>query len=770
MGESRASPKNGDQYGLISAFPSPETLSEFQRNDPGVSERALPRFLECARQNGFISRRREADFAAWIAETAPERSVRPLPAGFAFGDLVDKMAGDRSVNQLVETELNPLAKRFGLPHAQPSMISRLRKHFHPNTPAKRNLLRLLALWIGMNRPHWGWDYETLLGLQEAVRPDFRIDPSEGVRMAFHLAGHGELLEPAAVGWVKGELVESLKHLGIFYVESRRVSAATTTVYLNLPRLQGARGDVTLYARALRDAVALAHQMRIRWDLGAHGGLGNRLVVAIAAGAFADMEIPIQAMLKARLPETALIRMTPFARVCANLSEIKIVFDRPPRDVGLYDGDTLTVWGVECLWSHIYYDYVPSVLEILPADPPARAAFRDSFFAADAERNLALASVYRHIRNTFLIIEIARLCLARGLFHEADGFLSIILANQPFHVVARTVRIVVRLNLALNERDFPAAWGLFGEAANAGRFAVENCRVEDEEVFCEWGQVHFCMARRLFCLLRQGAPAAVAEAARVCWDAAGEPAPADSEAFFRDQGRSVLRQQATSQLNRALECFENGRTLSPGGMGGRSLHWLFRVRALLDVLGNDPAAFDPGAPPLDRGNRFRETGIRMFRSLGWTLEPLKRDGELSPAEEATLFGRVFQAFERYDNSVQLRTYGANVKYAFAILMFDFVPRLTPAVLQVLFGWLDESQRAAEALNQPDSGLRTIVTCFSQVQPAGALIGRIEEMKAFLRTHYAAEWDGDPDQTIERGREIKFTLRNFSEEYFGEAPFF
>ena len=763
MRENRVSLKDCDPSALIAAFPSAETISEFQRNDPDVAERVLPRFMECARQNGCISRSREADFAAWIAEAAPKRAVRPLPPGFTFGDLMDKMAGERSVNQLVETELKPLAKRFGLPGAQPSMISRLRKHFHPNTPAKQNLLRLLALWIGMNRPHWGWDFETLLDLQEAAHPDLRIDPAEGVRMAFHLAGHGELLEPAAVGWVKRELLRSLKHLGIFYVENRSVTAATTTVYLNLPRIQGARGDVTLFARGLRDAVALAHQMRIRWDIGAHGGLGNRLVIAIAAGAFAEMEIPIQAMLKARLPETALIRMTPFARVCANLSEVKIVFDRPPRDVGLYDGDTLTVWGVECLWSHIYYDYVPPVLEILPADPPARADFRESLFAADAERNAALASVYRHIRNTLLIIEIARLCLARGLFHEADGFLSIILANQPFHTVARTVRIVVRLNLALNERDFPAAWGRFEEAARAGRFVAEKCLVEDEEVFCEQGQVHFCMARRLLCMARHGNPEEIAEAARTV-------SPGETDGAWRENGLEILREQVAAQLNRALECFENGRTLSPGGTGGRSLHWVFRLRALLEVFGNDPAVFEPGEPPADRGNRFREVGNRMFRALGWTREPLERGAKLSAAEEATLFGRVFQAFERYDNSVQLRTYGANVKYAFAILMFDFVPRLTPVVLEVLFGWLDESQRAAEALNQPDSDLRTIVTCFSQVQPAQVLIGRIEEMKAFLRTQYAAELDGDPDQTIERGREIKFTLRNFTEEYFGEAPFF
>lgn len=770
MREDRVSLKDCDPSALIAAFPSAETISEFQRNAPDVAERALPRFMECARQNGCISRSREADFAAWIAEAAPKRAVRPLPPGFTFGDLMDKMAGERSVNQLVETELKPLAKRFGLPGAQPSMISRLRKHFHPNTPAKQNLLRLLALWIGMNRPHWGWDFETLLDLQEAAHPDLRIDPAEGVRMAFHLAGHGELLEPAAVGWVKRELLRSLKHLGIFYVENRSVTAATTTVYLNLPRIQGARGDVTLFARGLRDAVALAHQMRIRWDIGAHSGLGNRLVIAIAAGAFAEMEIPIQAMLKARLPETSLIRMTPFARVCANLSEVKIVFDRPPRDVGLYDGDTLTVWGVECLWSHIYYDYVPPVLEILPAGPPARAAFRESLFAADAERNAALASVYRHIRNTLLIIEIARLCLARGLFHEADGFLSIILANQPFHTVARTVRIVVRLNLALNERDFPAAWALFGEAVNAGRFVVQKCRVEDEEVYCELGQVHFCMARRLFGIVKRGNSEETADAARICREASSEGAPADPDEPFKDDGRTVLRGEVRNQLNRALEYFENGRTLSPGGMGNRSLHWVIRARALREVLRAEPEAFEPGKPLVDRGDRFRETGKRMFHALGWTLESPERGANLSSAEEATLFGRVFQAFERYANSVQLRTYGANVKYAFAVLMFDFVPRLTPGVLQVLLGWLSESRRAAGALNAPGSGIRTIVTCYSQVQPAEALIARIRETEAFLRTQYAAELEGDADQTIERGREIKFTLRNFSGEYFGEAPFF
>lgn len=734
---------------------------------------ALPAFIRFAHEKRLIAEAAAADFRSWVRDTADRRIPRTPPVGFSFNDLIEKMTEEQSVNRFVETELQPIARRFHLPDVQPSMISRLRKHFKPNTRPKQNLLRVLAFWIGLNRPHWGWNFETLVRLGDSAPIPVRTDRDEGVRMAVHIAGRGELLGPAAVEWLREELIRSMKYLDMFYIDAKQVVTAATTVLVNIPRLKGHAADLTLYGRALGNAAALAHQMLIRWDLSEFSRPGNRLSIAIAAGPFVEMEMYIQTILKARSPDGDMIRLTPFAYLCANLSEIKMVFHRPPRELSLFDGDTMTVWSVHCLWSHIYYNYVPAVLRILPTDADSHRTFKASLFSADVKSNAALASVYGHVRNTLLAIEIAKSCLAKGMFHEADHFIGIILAIHPFHVVARTLRMVIRLNMALYRPGFGAAGRLFRQAVNEGRFIIEQCQVADEEVFCELGQVYFCIARRLFNILGNGS-GEILTAGGVFEENEVRRLSGEAGADEYASSRKVLREKVMAYLQQAEDCFERGRTISPSGMGNRSLHWCFRIRALKKLLLTDDRLFEPGGGPrrlpTDREDVFRETAKEMFYCLGW-VDSIPGQGEgYSPDEEAALFIRIFQAFERYDNSVLMSSYSANVKYAFAILVFDFTPQLTVGLLKMILGWLEASENATRELLDRDSDIHTIVTCYSQIQPADALLDRIRRAVGFLREQYADELNRADDQVIEKGREMKFTLVNFTEEFFAERPFF
>jgi hypothetical protein len=762
-----------DGIALWSVFPTPATLTDFERNDPNVSKMALPAFIRFAHEKELIAEAAAADFRSWVRDTADRRIPQTPPVGFSFNDLIEKMTEKQSVNRLVEDELLPIARRFHLPDVQTSMISRLRKHFKPNTRPKQNLLRVLSFWIGLNRPHWGWNFETLVRLGDSAPISVQTDREEGVRMAVHVMGRGDLLGPAAVEWLREELIRSMKYLDMFYIDAKQVVTAATTVLVNIPRLKGHPADLTLYGRALGNAAALAHQMLIRWDLSEFSGPGNRLTIAIAAGPFVEMEMYIQTILKARSPDGGMIRLTPFAYLCANLSEIKMVFHRPPLELSLFDGDTMTVWSVHCLWSHIYYNYVPAVLRILPTDDDSYRTFKASLFSADLKNNAALASVYRHVRNTLLTIEIAKSCLTKGMFHEADYFIAIILAIHPFHVVARTLRMVIRLNMALYRPGFGAAGRLFRDAVNEGRFIIDQCQVADEEVFCELGQVYFCIARRLFNILGNGSEG-ILQAEELCGRKEDRSPRDDTDVGEYEFSRRMLREKVMEYLQQAEDCFDKGRTLSPSGMGNRSLHWCFRIRALKKLFLTDDNLFAPdsGPPriPTDREDVFRKIAKEMFYCLGWA-DDIPRTGEgYSPDEEAALFFRIFQAFDRYDNSVLLSSYSANVKYAFAILVYDFVPRLTVGLLRMILAWLDASENATRELLNRKSGIHTIVTCYSQIQPADALLDRIRKAVGYLREQYADDLNRADDWVIEKGREMKFTLINFTEEFFAERPFF
>jgi hypothetical protein len=181
MREASKNPHDDHYAAVIAAFPDLETLNEFQINDPVVAGIALPKFVAYAFEHGLIAEPTAGCLRAMI-EQAP-RAPSPLPDGFSFGDLIDRISVGRSVNQLVEAELRPICRTLGLPDAQASMISRGRGRFVPNTRGKQNLLRALAFWIGLNRPSWAWTFPTLMQLRSPEKPAFDLDPEHGVRLA-----------------------------------------------------------------------------------------------------------------------------------------------------------------------------------------------------------------------------------------------------------------------------------------------------------------------------------------------------------------------------------------------------------------------------------------------------------------------------------------------------------------------------------------------------------------------------------------------------------
>lgn len=740
---------------VLAVFPDTASLDSFQCNDPAVAEIAVPQFVHFAYEQGLLARETEAELRNFIGQARPYWAQ--LPPGLTFADLMDRISGERSVAQLVDAELRPLCRRLGLPDAQPSMISRLRSHFSPNTRGKQNLLRLLAFWIGLNHPTWRWSFPALCQLGNTQQEALDGDPHHGVRLAFHLTGPGVLVETTAMPWLKQELARCTKELGLSYLGAHSLTVATATVFVDLPGLRGNLAEVTRCGRALRDAFALVHQVLVRWELN-DSPPESQLVIAIATGAFASLDSPLQAMLQARLADGDTIRMTSQVRTFANLAELKVVFLPVQREVGLYAGDTLTVWIADSLWSHIYYAHVPSVERSLPCDEAALATFSASLRSGELEGNPLLAAAHRNPKNGLLVLEIAKACIAKGLLHEADAFLAIILANRPLHVVARTVRLMVRLNAALTERDFSVAWLAFQDALAEGRFILKNCQVENEEVFCELGQVHFCVARRLYNALVRRDVEAMRTALRAIL---ASPPPADPSC------RDAVRRLVLEHLREAEALFDQGRRISPSGQGNRSLHWSFRVKALVLLLEADEEACDLAAWPdqiiRDRHGVFRELAQRLFCNLGWAARLPPPGTQLSAEEQLALFLRIHQAFERYDNTVLAEGYRATIHHAFAMLLYDFAPALSVGLLQIILERLRHAESLAASIAEKPHGIRSVVTCCSLIEPAQTLLDQVRGMIRFLGDHYGeALAQGDDALLPAEASGRKFLLDGFANE--------
>jgi hypothetical protein len=755
MGEVQDETHNASSA-LRFVFPDLDALDDFERSDPAVARVAVPELVRFAREHGLIAGDGEADLRLWL-ERDGSHPVYP-PAELSFGELMDRIAGGRPVIQLIDRELRPLARRIGLPEVQASMISRLRRRFVPNTRGKRNLLRVLAFWIGLRHPAWRWDFRALLQLQDAAGPSRSPVVGDGVRIAFRVAARGGPHEGQALQWLHQAVAGGCRDLGLADLTPDPMPAAATTVQVSVPRLGDERDDAPVYARPLRDAVALAHQTVVRWGLGDFSA-SHALTVALAAGPFAGLDGPLQAMLKARLFDRDPLRVTSLVHTCAGLSEIKIVFRPEPHTVALYADDTLEVWVADSLWSHIYYDVVPAVERLIPDDPAGLASFRAALAAGDSTNNRALAAALAQPDNTLLLLDLAKACLARGLFHEADRFVSIILAHRPFHVVARTLRVVIQLNIGLSRADLAFVCSSLRDALHQGSFILDRCPVENEEPYCELGQVHFSLARRLYQGLAGGRTAELANALRQFPEAVS-----DSGGWSEPEVRDRTRRLILEQLRLAADRFDQGRTISPTGTGHRSLHWSFRIRALLALFQADPQAFEPAGWPdgvvLDRQDVFRDTARRILAQLGWAADP---SAGRSPATEAPLADwptRILQAFDRYDNAVRSAPYRANVRYAFAALVYDFAPELTVGMLRFVLGWLGEAEAQAAAIAARPRGARSIITCFSQIQPAVRLAEGAAQARRLLLERHRAELDRGDDAEVVRGREHKFLLASFT----------
>jgi len=98
-------------------------------------------------------------------------------------------------------------------------------------------------------------------------------------------------------------------------------------------------------------------------------------------------------------------------------------------------------------------FIPILLteKMLPTTKESFIRFKKSLCIPDQrEKNthIALSAIHRYPQNSFLIIEIAKICFFRKMFHVANMIISSLFASNPQHVVARSLRMQIFLNLAL----------------------------------------------------------------------------------------------------------------------------------------------------------------------------------------------------------------------------------------------------------------------------------------------------------------------------------
>ena len=673
---------------LLGMIPSVGAYSDFKDDMGKAFSRVMPALFDYAAAGGLIREKDEAAFLAFL-EANPASHPRP-DENRTFSDLLAQVLGAKSVNSLLE-RLNTYAERFGIMPIQASMLSRLKKHFHPNTPQKRNALRLLAFWLGLKRPELGWNYEMLLHLAgtRAAEPA-AVEEKEGVRVSFALQAVGDILDAKAVDWLKSELYQCINDLNLSYVKPGHIAFTLSTAHIDIPKAPGPSGEPRLYAKAIRDSLALAYQMPIRWVLSEHSNPFRSITIAISAGPFDQADKYIQALLSARTKGITPIRLTEFARLCARLADIKVTFSKEAErlDVGFLEETYINVWHVDYFWSYLYYDFVPALLdaEVLPTTFEAYEALRKEIFFPDQvpSKNKALAALRKFPQDTLLAIEFARCLMAKRLFFEADEILSTILASYPLHVVARSCRMDIYFLLSRQHPDPAVSENFFSRAAGEVSILLQF-HGEQAQVYTEAGMVYYVRAVHLICSYRK-------KREKLNWD--------DLATLIR------------LNLEKAKDLFDKSATLSPI-TEFRAEFWKRQTRILLTILQADEETIVSGQPITDKFDIIYKTSVQSWTSFGWIPED-------TPAGYRFFFERLKNLQPQFAQEIAVTNWFPSLKCLFAIHLWNTLPLVTVGMAKLIIALCLDAIQDVERLIKYNIGVFAASGCYTHVQTPGQFI--------------------------------------------------
>lgn len=663
---------------LLCAFPSIASFNDFKENDGDISRRAIPGIVKYAFDHAVIDADSEAAFVAFLEKNSRPDADRGLPAGLTFPDVLEKLTGNLSVNALI-AQLEITGRELAWPEIQASMITRLKKRFVVNTPKKRALVRILAFKLARKYPDLHWHYDLLLDLPE--NPENVIElPSEtaGVTITFHLQGQGEIIIPSDVTWLKHELAACIEYLHLENHVHKKImeTVGATTFNLRAPKKPGPVDEPRLYSEAIRNVMAIAHQMAARWLLSASGSPRKKLIIIIHTGVMPEANAVIQRILDIRLSAESGIYLTDFAHLCALTASVKVSFERyaGSDDQPAGNGD---LWSVSNFLSYSYYDYIPCLLEekMLPrsvAEPSYEVFRRELHFPEFAGQCSfgAITAMHRFPQSALLLTEIAKALRARQMPYEADAVLAHLLLSQPLNLAARLMRLRICSNVALMQSDLYSADFVFERAEAEGDFIVSNCRPESD-IWHEIGILRFGKAITYLKFLRKK----------------------KSTGPVRLQKSDVL-----VQLNHAQDAFMKGMTASATGKALNSLYMISYTMCLIDLLSmtGKPAGNKINTLSVGVHGIFRNVSQCIFKAIGWLQDDVQTPGKKTEKSDRLLLRIVNLVIGRYENLVLCRSNIPFMNFMFALILWDFAPSITPQLCLIVLDWLKKSRIETEKL--------------------------------------------------------------------------
>ncbi|MEN6472672.1 MAG: hypothetical protein ABFD81_01555 [Syntrophaceae bacterium] len=703
---------------LLAAFPSPQGWSVFSQNSNNSQIRET--FVTFAERYRLIDTADAKALEMMIREHTSHRRTFDPPKHLSFEGLLERkdelLRITLSLRALTDRINTLLAeKQIALPKVTNSMLTRLKKE-PVDTVYKQNVLRSLAFWLGHERADIAddWHYETLLTLCREGRQTQNY--KEGARIGFALYSRGDVIDHEILGWLRKTLKlyidQSIPQFS--YGRWGKVRAHDiTTFYVDFPK-EVAASDLATYQQCLRGAVSLAHQMAIRWALSRYCTKNRFLSIAVVVGEFASLDNHLLPLLNAKLPNDPVIRMSDYARQCVLINDIRVVFCSKPTETTLFNGEALSIWWIEALWSTFYFDFVSDLLTdpILQNNaasikklnrllwPPSEKPHKD---IATDETN-AVSAFLRFPHNALLGVEIAKTLFYRRRFAEAMAILRVVLSINPTDLTARTLRMIILRSIALESPTYETATVIFQQAGREARFILANCLSESEDFYCEYAGLHMAQA---MCALKE--------------------LRANRKTAQNKQELNTMKQQVYTALAKAEDLFGNGISVSPSGI--RSAYFLHSVRLLNAILKEDEDIFvNPQKRLSCRQHTVHEVAINVHSHLGIRRSYVRDMPEdtMNAIAEKLLSDRA----KMHDDAMALTSYRPTIYFCHAVALWSFLPERTATATEKARQCILKAIEIAESVKKDDLGIYAFTRTYAEMLTPDEFIRHMRNCLTFI----------------------------------------
>ncbi|MDA8138911.1 MAG: hypothetical protein M0036_09685 [Desulfobacteraceae bacterium] len=716
---------------ILAVFPTAENFSQFADNQQNL--KTLQSFIDFALSNGLIEASDEDLLEELIYSHARPKEMCMPPNHINFESffsqkevLLDLNLSARALTNRINALLDE--HEIDLPKVSNSMLTRFKKE-PADTLHKQNVLRSLAFWLGHDRAQLGphWNFETLMAMcsESKGAADYR----EGVRIGFALYSRGDVIDHDTLGWLKRELKSYIDQaIGRFsYGRWGKVrSHDITTLFVDFPK-ENKVSNPASYRQCLQSAVSLAHQLAIRWSLSNYYSQNRLLSIGIAAGNFGNLDNYLLSILNAKLPGDPVIRLTDYARQCIQINDIRVTLSSQPAATVLFNEVTLTIWWVVGLWSYLYFDFVPNLLEdpLLQSDVASTlqlasklwlSGFHDSI--AEEGGSNAINTFFRFPHNSLLGLEISKTLYYRRRYWEALEVLRIILNLDPLHVNARTFRMVLLRNLATDAPSYSIADGLFKQVYQEAALIQTHCGVMTEDFYCEYGIALLAQAMITLRHMRNRSPSDTID---------GVDMP-------------TLKQEVFKALAQADSLFSQGQMLSPSG--SRSNYMRNTIKVIQNILRNDEQLFHDASRKIDATLAIVKDPTRDYQ---WQLGFLREDFPQVRPFELIEYAFTFMNNKHVD-AIALQAYRPTVYFCTAVAWWDLFPARTVAIAKRSIQLLQDAVTIAKEMEKLNICIYSFTRTYGEMMPIQTFIDHINKGLAMILEDVGPDLQRRQDQEV------------------------